>query len=94
MIFVNMKAELKLYMKKSLLYILMVLFGFSGFSQEREEEEPGNLGREHSLPGLAGALEPADRQHRHQGGGRRRVARPQAWWCEAPSMAQDPHWRR
>ena len=39
MIFVNMKAELKLYMKKSLLYILMVLFGFSGFSQEREEEE-------------------------------------------------------
>ncbi len=34
---------------------------------------------------------PGSGQHRHQGGGRRRVARPQAWWHKAPTMAQDPH---
>src|SRR6056297_369768 len=39
---------------------------------------------------------PANGQHRHQGRGRRRrrMACPQAWWRETPSLAQDPHRRR
>ena len=34
-----------------------------------------------------GSSEPA---RGHQGRGRRRVARPQAWWPETPRLAQDP----
>jgi hypothetical protein len=46
---------------------------------------------QHSLLWIRRSVAPVDRQHRHQGRGRRRVECPQAWWHEAECLAQDPH---
>src|SRR5690606_16867598 len=55
---------------------------------------PEDLGREHPLPRLHGAVATAGRQHRDQGRRWRRVARTQAWRPETARLAQAPPWDR
>ena len=50
-----------------------------------------DAGRQYPVSRLQGSVAPAYRQHRDQGRGRRRMARPQAWRPQTAGLAQDPN---